>query len=217
MKQFFLLGFLALAASGCASVQPYIADVEDPFTGAKSRIMTIGESRTYKAFTALADASYAMNPGIYRPVQSSPLPRIQSLGIIINARDTLLTIVKSYPEKGYDIPEDSDILVRFYDTKNNQFPVATLPLVKKYHTREGALIASGYIHAKTLNLLQRGVIDIVRIDKVSTNESDLAPIDWYLPSDYAKAFQKGSVMLFEQKESRPRKEPKEPAPKKKKK
>jgi hypothetical protein len=174
---------------GCVTLQPRVTLRQDPFTGVQSKIMTVGES----------DGSIFLNQinTIQNPyAKTRLLPTNHYLDITISQGDTTMTFVKLLPEKWYYVPGEGKMQIKLFDNNNVKGYVASLPIVKSYHTSGGPLVITARVDARTVQALQRSSIDVIRIDKVSVNESDENPIDWYPATQYSFAFRKGAGMLF---------------------
>ncbi|RIV20508.1 hypothetical protein DYU11_20910 [Fibrisoma montanum] len=147
--------------------------------------MTVGES----------DFSLVMSALSSTPVKS--LNQNHYLFLKITAVDTTLFYARIHPDRGYDVPEDALLQLKLYGRKSaDEDKIVDLLLVKGYHTRQGPLLASARIDAPTARLLQQQRIGVLRINKVSTNESDMVTDDWYPMADFGRAFTKGAGMLF---------------------
>ncbi|MBD2700159.1 hypothetical protein IC229_05900 [Spirosoma sp. BT702] len=211
MKKLFTLLALAGLLVSCATVAPYVRNTRDPFTGVRSRVMYVGSSQSWLILEALASA----NTYYYRPPSTmGALSSNHIMTLTISEGDTVLSWARFYPEKAYDVPEEALMQLKF-SPKDNQDVIVDLPVTKSYHTIGGALVLSAKINPQTAQLLQQDVVSAVRINKVSTNQSDILPVDWYVPVEYFRAFRKGTIMLFEPGKER-NTEPREKAPKKEK-
>lgn len=188
MKSVLLPLLVACSLSSCVMFQPRVVDWQDPFTAQASRTMSVGESNQSIFLAALAAYPYVA-PG---------LTTNNMLGMAISGRDTTMTFVRWYPERAFDVPADGQIALKFVGSAKNGGGAAItyLPLLRGYHTTNGALVVIGRVNKTAMALLERNAIDIVRIDPVRVNESDPTPLDWYLSNDYAQAFKKGVPMLL---------------------
>lgn len=197
MRNRLLIVLIALSLTGCAMLEPHFSDSLDPFTSIRQRTMWVGTSTNYQA---LVQALYYPNPV---KVAAAQIPINNYLSINIAGRDTLLTVIRFFPEKGYDVPADARLLIKFAD-KNDNGPILDLPLLKNYHTTGGSLVVRSRLSAQAVRLLQLEAIDYVRIERVSTNESDYTDVNWRTSTEYGKAFRRGSIILFAQPKERGR-------------
>jgi hypothetical protein len=194
MKPFLLLAALAITTTSCETLQYRVKTHEDPFTRARSRFMTVNES----------DASVFMNAMAAQNGQPRrALIMNHYMDITVTGQDTTLTLIKYFPDRAFDVPREANVQILFYEDRKNGASVIDLPLVGNYHTSNGSLIVTAKIDKTALSLLQRHVIDVIRIDRVSANESQFQPIDWYPQVQYAEQFQKGAVQLFNPKAGTP--------------
>lgn len=189
--------FASLCLASCTTLQPRIYNNIDPFTGVVTRTMSVSESDATVFWRSLANAStpYSYSP----PVRNvSALPLDYRLGLSVTANDTLLTLARVSPERAFDVPASSEVLIRFFGVNRTRGGIIRLPIVRKYHTIGGPLVVSASVSPQNLEQLRRHAIDVIRIDKVSTNESDYLPIDWFPPIVYSSVFEKGVGKLMGQ-------------------
>ncbi|GAB3550472.1 hypothetical protein [Spirosoma fluminis] len=194
-----LLFSFALILTSCATYQARVSNREDPFTGARTRVMTVTESDNSILLRELAAYS---STGVYRPTRPS-VDINHILTMIVSTADTTLTYIRVLPEKAYDVPVESQLMIRFYDRKRTEGGVLSLPLVRAYHTIGGSLIVAARVDKQALTALRSGVADIIRVERVSTNESDYLSNDWPTVLEYAREFRKGVEMLFPDDEPTP--------------
>ncbi len=185
-----LIACLLFVVTSCASLQPYVSDTLDPFTGVRKRSMWVSTSASAIAWDALYRQSTGKPSSIIQPLANN------WLSLDIEQEDTTLTVIRFWPEKGYDVPSDSRLRIKFFDKKDNG-PILDLPLMGPYHTTGGSLMVKARVNAYAIRLLQREELDNLRIERVSTNESNFTNVDWRSNYKYARAFRKGSILLFE--------------------
>ncbi|QJD79569.1 acylphosphatase [Spirosoma rhododendri] len=196
MKQFFTLVTIALSITSCTLYQPRVVDWQDPFTGQKSRTMSVGESDQSILLASIANAGRPYYAPAIRPLAINTL-----IGIGISEGDTAMTFAQATIDRKYDVPENGTIAVKFVGPKRGGSggTIIYLPLVRKYHTSAGSLRVVGKVNGAAMRELERGEIEIVRVEPVVVNESDPGPLDWVPGPDYAQAFQKGVPMLLSKK------------------
>ncbi|RYC69734.1 hypothetical protein [Spirosoma sordidisoli] len=128
--------------------------------------------------------------------KATTLPDHYHLGIAITDRDTILNYYRYYPDRAYDILSDGKVLLKSLEQRNAPAQIVSLPLVRNYHTIGGPLIVRARVNKSIVAMLKQQDLDVMRIDRVSTNESEMHPVDWYFTPAYAKAFRDGVNMLF---------------------
>lgn len=180
---------LCLLFCGCQTMAPYIVSKKDPFTGVKSSYMYVGESFNLQILSVLSGIPT-------RGLPSSWLFLSQSEG------ETRLNYVRLSPQMIYDVPDQANLLVKVGRSRSEKAEIISLPIQNSYHTAKGPLMVRAKIDSRTMQLLQEKEIDVVRIDKVSTNESDTLTHDWSIGPGYSKAFKQGAVKLLNPKEER---------------
>lgn len=127
--------------------------------------------------------------------QSLLFPGSYHMTLASSNGDTLLTFMRTYPDKAFDVPANAQLLILPLGLKGSSAEPIALPVLRPYHTSSGSLLVKAKINRSTLELLRRYPLDVTRVDLVSINETDMEPVTWYLNKQYRDAFHKG-VSLF---------------------
>ncbi|GAB3960200.1 hypothetical protein GCM10028805_57540 [Spirosoma harenae] len=158
--------------------------------------MVVGPSTSWQLLESLA----SINSMYYYPYAqrtTTTVPYINNtLTLSVSQGDTVLTMARFYPLEAYDVPEGALLQLKFLGERDEDGIIYDLPILRSYHTIHGGLIVRAKAHQYVVQELRRKAIAIVRLNKVSTNQADLLPADWYPSIDYRRAFLKGANLLF---------------------